>query len=364
MTDPGSGASLTAILTRIMKMWGPGMVRTLWKTRGLQAGMIRARRRRQRLLLDEGILVPVGIGISPTMNCNLSCEGCYSKNHPREDEAAIETFDSFIASAVGMGVFLFVVTGGEPFLLPRLIDIYRKNRGVFFLAVTNGTLIDEDTAARLGSLGNVFPVVSIEGSQAETDARRGEGVYRKVLDCMQRLKKAGVPFGFSSVVTKSNISTLGSSEFIRDMITRGCKAGFFNDYIPLHAGEMCELPDNEESGLFRKRIAALKRDEPIVLIHLPHDEYDRDGRCLAVDRGAFHVNSQGYVEPCPFAHYARENIRDHSFRDILSSPFLEAIRSHPTALQKGAIGCSLVNNYTILQEIAGKTGAKPTEESG
>jgi MoaA/NifB/PqqE/SkfB family radical SAM enzyme len=325
--------------------------------------MIRARRRRQHFLLDEGLLVPVGIGISPTMKCNLSCEGCYSKNHPREDEMGIDTLDSFISSAAGMGVFLFVITGGEPYLLPRLIDIYRKNRGVFFLTVTNGTLIDDDTAATLSGLGNIFPVVSIEGSETETDARRGEGVYRKVLDCMQRLNEAGVPFGFSSVVTRSNISTLGSTEFIRAMIGRGCKSGFFNDYIPLHPDEMCELPDEEESSRFRKRLDSLKVREPIVLVHLPHDEYDRDGRCLAVDRGAFHVNSQGYVEPCPFAHYARENIKDHSFRDILSSPFLEAIRSHPTALQKGAIGCSLVNNYTILQEIAGNTGARPTEES-
>jgi len=94
------------------------------------------------------------------------------------------------------------------------------------------------------------------------------------------------------------------------------------------------------------------------------DEYDKTGRCMAVSGGSMHINAQGWVEPCPFAHFARENIKDHSFREILRSPFLEAIRKHPTVLQHGAIGCSLVNNRAILEEIAKTTHARATNRAG
>ncbi len=67
------------------------------------------------------------------------------------------------------------------------------------------------------------------------------------------------------------------------------------------------------------------------------------------------------MEPGPFAHFVRENVKDQSFMDILRSPFLDAIRKHPDALQQGKIGCSLVSNRDILEDIAVRTGAKPTD---
>ena len=50
----------------------------------------------------------------------------------------------------------------------------------------------------------------------------------------------------------------------------------------------------------------------------------------------------------------------HGFREILESPFLKALRDHPTALTKGDIGWALVSNGEILKRIAGEHGAVST----
>jgi MoaA/NifB/PqqE/SkfB family radical SAM enzyme len=177
---------------------------------------------------------------------------------------------------------------------------------------------------------------------------------------MDLLKKERIPFGFSSVVTSESAATLGDDAVISGMIDRGCTVGFFNELIPIGPEDNDLVPDTAQRKWFAERVSHLRKAHPLVLINLPADEYDDNGRCMSVGSGAVHITSSGDVEPCPFAHYARENVMRCSFRDILYSPFLEAIRNHPTALRCGEIGCALVNNRALLEEIASETGARST----
>jgi MoaA/NifB/PqqE/SkfB family radical SAM enzyme len=369
MSSQNTAVGLTRTLLRIASARGPGALQVLWRTRRLQAGLARSRRRRARVFKQEGLHVPMGIAISPTARCNLACEGCYSRRHPTDGEMPVETIDALLGEATALGVFLFVITGGEPYLRPEMIDLYERHRNVLFLTVTNGTLIDAAVASRLAGGGNLLPVVSIEGTRERTDDRRGEGVYDRAIECMRHLAGARIPFGFSTVVTRGSTVPLGSEEFIGEMVGRGCIVGFFNEFIPVGSDREAGAPDGDGRGLvpdagerdrFTGRLERLRRRFPIVLLNLPADEYDADGRCMSVSSGAVHVNARGDVEPCPFAHYALENVARCSFRDILSSPFLSAVRSHPTALRRGEIGCALVNNRDTLRAIAEETGARPT----
>jgi MoaA/NifB/PqqE/SkfB family radical SAM enzyme len=274
-----------------------------------------------------------------------------------------ETIEELVRESSELGVFFYVITGGEPYLRSGMLDIYSRYRNVLFLTVTNGTLIDADVAERIAEAGNVFPVVSIEGTREMTDTRRGDGVYDRVISCMDLLKEMRVPFGFSSVVTRESADLLSGDAFVSGMVERGCTVGFFNEFIPIDPGEKGYVPDESQRRVFRERIDRLKREYRIVLLNLPEDEYDDAGRCMAVGSGAMHITARGEVEPCPFAHFARENVTSCSFRDILRSPFLAAIRAHPTALQCGEIGCSLVSNREILEGIADRTGARSTNLS-
>jgi MoaA/NifB/PqqE/SkfB family radical SAM enzyme len=355
-------------ISRMVRLWGKRLFRTVYKTRRLQLGLVRSGVRRRRNLKNHGLLDPLGIGISPTARCNLSCRGCYARFHPTDGEMAYSEVRRVIGSAIEAGVFLFIVTGGEPFLRQDLLKIYEEFRSALFWTVTNGTLIDQKTAERIARLGNVVPIVSIEGGKEETDKRRGEGVYHRVTAAMDLLKRAGVLFGFSSVLTTDSIEHLGSTEFVSAMREAGCTIGIFNEFIPLSEKDKEALPTIIQKKQFGERLknfrrgGNLRRNEPIILIHLPYDEYDENGRCMAVSGGGMHINAKGWVEPCPFAQYARENVTESSFKEALQSPFLEAIRAHPTLLLHGEIGCSLVNNRETLQKVARLTGAGPTND--
>lgn len=357
---------LNDILVRMVKFWGAGaLLKKLWRLRVLRYGIFKSARRRKKILKKEGLQVPMGIGLSPTMKCNLTCQGCYARFYPEENELTFEEIDAFISSAKEFGVFFIVITGGEPFMRPEMLHIYKKHRDLLFLVVTNGTFINEEIAREIAKSGNILPMVSLEGTREQTDERRGEGIYQKVMECMKLLKKQGIVFGFSAVFARKTIDYLGSEAFVEDMIKAGCTAGFYNELIPMDHSDLALIPGEKQQKTFKINLERLRNEKPIVLVHLPDDEYGKDGKCMPVSTGSIHVNTQGYAEPCPFAHFARENIRNHSFREILQSPFLEAVRRHPTLLKRDAncYGCSLAGNRELLEEVAQQTGAKSTEIS-
>ena len=119
------------------------------------------------------------------------------------------------------------------------------------------------------------------------------------------------------------LKDLSSEEFTDEMIAKGCILGFHTEYVPVASGLDASMMLGEAERLeFRQRILRLRRTKPIIIAHLPDDEYDSEGRCEGVAGGTVHINSQGYVEPCPFCHYACDNIRDRSLEEVINSPFL------------------------------------------
>lgn len=345
-----------------IRLQSHGVLRGFWKLQGWGRHALASRLRRKRLERTESLKVPAAIAFSPTMRCNLSCVGCYARDYPQDNELPLETIDQMLASAERMGVFLFIITGGEPLLREGILKVFRNNRRILFLMITNSTLLDRETAKQIAISGNILPVVSLEGSQKETDARRGLGVYQQVERAMRHLKSQGVTFGFSAMVAKDNFQILGSEQFIDQMTELGCALGFYTEYVPLGSGVKWELVmEEKERGQFRERILQLRRTKPIILVHLPDDEYDDQGRCKAIIGGSVHVNAEGYVEPCPFAHFASDNIKEKGLDQVLRSQFLARLRSSDAIIRRGRVGCAMVENREILKHIAAQAGAQPTD---
>ena len=74
-----------------------------------------------------------------------------------------------------------------------------------------------------------------------------------------------------------------------------------------------------------------------------------------------HINAQGYVEPCPFAHFAANNIKEETLEEIFRSRFLRQIRSSNAVFRRGRVGCALLENLDALKDIAAKNDARPTD---
>ena len=343
---------------------GPGATRTIFaRPRELLGEFLSGERRRLESQARLGVPVPRFCIFSVTWRCNLGCAGCYAKNYVRGNELRLDEIERVLHEARDLGSFLFVIVGGEPLMLPGLMDAMSRVDGALFLMFTNGTLLDDAAAAEIARAERVMPIVSTEGAADDTDLRRGSGVSAKVSAAMEALGRAGVPFGFSSMVTRRNLDRVTSREWFDGMWSRGARLGFLIDYIPFphELDEALVLRDEDYERKYRAVLARYKEARPLVM-NFPADEYD-GGTCQAAGTGFIHVNADGFVEPCPFSHYARENVRDKPLHEILGGPFLSTLRREVTQLPNPLGKCLLFEHQTEVAEIARRTGGFPTERS-
>src|SRR5699024_6621794 len=149
--------------------------------------------------------VPWAILMDPTSACNLKCTGCWASEYDKTDSLSYETLDRIIREGKELGIYMYIYSGGEPLVRKDdLIKLAETHDDCSFLSFTNATLVDEEFAKKLGELGNFGLAISVEGFEDETDMRRGNGTYEKVIEAMDILKKEGVVFGFSTCYHKYN----------------------------------------------------------------------------------------------------------------------------------------------------------------
>ena len=309
------------------------------------------RHRRNQCHIDGSI--PSVLAVSPTMQCNYNCKGCYSRGRPTNDELSTGELDALFSEAEELGVHSIVLTGGEPFLRSDTLDLIARHRRLLFFIITNGSLTTSDMARRIARSGNAIPLVSIEGSSADTDERRHPGAHETALRAFDHLRKAQALFGFVATNTAANTAQLATESFIDQMVAVGCAVGFFTEYVPCGPNPNPDwVLDEATRASFRERILEFRRSKPIVLSHFPDDEYGKENRCSAAGRTSLHINSQGDIEPCPFASIARENIRHGGLIAACRSPFLRAIREQPNLLQRQRYACSLFEHRAELDGLA------------
>lgn len=312
---------------------------------------------------EYNVHLPNFMVISPTMKCNLHCKGCYAAEYDTSRELTFYELDNLLKDAKDLGMYFFTFSGGEAFFRNDLLDLWEKHNDCYFQVYTNGTLLDDKMVDRLVKLGNVMPMISVEGSREQTDFRRGAGVYDKVIAAYQRLNEAGVMFGFSATYTRSAADYMASDEFIQIMIQRGCKVGWFFQYVPV--GENPDLSymatPHQRARLHEKVEEWRHRDDcPIFIGDFWNDGPYVDG-CMAAGERYWHIISDGSVEPCVFVPFAVDNIRQKSLVDIARSPFFTYIRNQlPYDGEDNLLRpCMILDHPDVLREVVTKFGARP-----
>ncbi len=312
-----------------------------------------------------GIHVPWAILIDPTGRCNLRCKGCWAAEYDRTKDMDFDTLDRVLTEAEELGIRFFVVSGGEPTIrMQDLLSLAAKHDESVFHVFSNGTLITAGIAQRLADLGNVTFAISIEGLEASTDARRGHGVFRKVMVAMDNLRDAGVVFGFSATYTRLNTEEIGSDEFIDLMVAKGCRLGWLFTYIPVGGGADLDYMATPEqrAGMFRK-VQEWRGKKPIFIADFWNDG-EAVGGCIAGGRRYFHINSAGDVEPCAFVHYSDVNIKDCSVVDALRSPLFKAYQKNQPFNPNLLRPCPIIDNPEFLEKVVLESGAHPTQGNG
>jgi len=298
----------------------------------------RVRRRHEA----SGLHVPPFVIYSITGRCNLRCAGCYANllHQAPRPEVSDERVIGILREARDLGVSVMLLAGGEPLLRPRLLDFTEAFPEILFLLFTNGSLLTEEIVCRLRSQQHVVPVLSLEGGEAETDARRGAGTHRTVTRAMQRLHEGGVFFGTSTTLTRANFALVTGEPYISRMVRQGCKLFYYINYVPVAPGtEDLQLSPAQVSDL-EARLTRHRQSLPAVFIAFPHDEIALGG-CLAAGRGFLHINPYGDVEPCPFSPYSDRNLTEMSFAEGIGSPLLQRILRSGVVLDETDGQCAL-----------------------
>lgn len=322
--------------------------------------MIRANREKY------GCNIPWLILFDPTSACNMHCVGCWSGTYGHKNNLTFEDMDKIVTEGKELGVYLYMMTGGEP--LVRKKDILRlceKHNDCMFAAYTNSTLIDEELCKEVVKLGNLTFMLSIEGTPQTNDARRGVGHYDAVMKAMDLLKKYGIVFGTSICYTRANIEAVTSEEFFRFIASKGARFGFFFHFMPVGNNAVPELMPTVEQR--KKMIQQIRyiRSKDCDIDFYPMD-FQNDGEfvggCIAGGRNYFHINSRGDAEPCVFIHFSDSNIHDKSILEMLKSPLFMKYHEGQPFNRNHLRPCPMLENPDMLRKIVAETGARGTNE--
>lgn len=301
---------------------------------------------------EKGFYPPDAMLISPTMRCNLRCYGCYAAAYSTEEDLPFEVIDRLVGECKEMGIHLVLMTGGEPFLRKDLFDLFEKHKDTLFQIYTNATLIDEKMVEQFVALGNVVPAISLEGLKEETNARRGNGQFDRIVKVMNWLKHAGIFFAVSTTQTSQNTDVLTSDVFIDFLVEKGCILLWNFHYVPIGRDpDLSLMATPEQRNWMRERLIYFRATKPMLFVDFWNDGCLTQG-CIAAGRKYFHVNARGDVEPCVFCHFASDNIKEKSLSEALNSPLFREIRSRQPLSENYFRPCLLIDHPQQGKEIA------------
>jgi len=228
-----------------------------------------------------------------------------------------------------------------------------QNPDLLFLMFTNGTLINQEVAARLSRLGNLTPAFSVEGLQAYTDDCRGQGVFDTVIDKIKLVRQAGVPFGISVSVTRLNNMEVLSDQFLDLFFNQlGAFYAFFFQYLPVGRQPSLELmPTPGERLSFWHRVWHVVEEKQLFLIDFWNHGPLAKG-CISAGRagGYLYIDWNGNIMPCVFVPYSAANIHQvyqngGNLNNVWASPFFQAIRQWQASYGYGEQKLSAEGNW-------------------
>lgn len=306
--------------------------------------------------------IPWTILLDPTTACNLKCKGCWAAEYGNSLNLSYEQIDNIISQGKELGIYFYIFTGGEPFVRKKdILKICEKHNDCEFLIFTNSTLIDEEFIDEMLRLKNIVPAISVEGSEFTTDARRGDGIYNKVIKSMKLLKDNKLPFGISCCYASQNYKSIISEEFVDQMIENGALFAWYFHFMPVGKGTGKELlPKPDQRKHIYHQLRKFRKTKPLFFLDFQNDaEYI--GGCIAGGRNYLHINANGDLEPCVFIHYSDSNIKEKTLVESLQSPLFMAYHDGQPFNENMLRPCPMLENPNLLRDMVKKSQAKSTD---
>lgn len=341
--------------------------RLLWKLTwnlGVKGALSVMRHRRR---MRQGRFFPPFLYVSIINSCNLRCQGCWVDVAHKQNTIDLPAMNRLISEAKSQGNTFFGLVGGEPFMHPEILEIIAAHPDCYFQVFTNGHFITDEKARRLFELGNVTPLISVEGNEIISDERRGRaGVYNRTLAGIENCLKHNVMTGVCTSLAKTNIDHLLTEAWVDRLIEMGVLYTWFHVYRPMGpdaSTDLCLTPEQQRRA--RQFVVDMRAKKPIIIIDA---YYDGEGKalCPAANGISHHINPWGDIEPCPIVQFSKESIHpDRDSRSLAdkfeSSAFLADFR---TLAQQTTRGCIVLERPDLLAQLVEKHGAKDSTARG
>lgn len=319
-------------------------------------GMLAVRAYKSRL--KRGELYPPFMFVALTNTCNLRCHGCWVEKEGTARHLPAEDLDSLIESGKRKSAYYYTLLGGEPMMYPGIWDVFKRHSDCYFQVITNGMMFTKKNTRRLQRLGNVTPLISLDGFEQTNDQRRGAGVWDAAHEGLQRLKSERIFYGIATTVTAKNLDDVLSDEYIQHFVDQGAMYLWYYIYRPVGDEPHPEYCLTEEQILeTRRRMLTLRRKHPMLII----DTYwtaDGEAFCPAAMGMGFHIGPEGSIEICPPLSFATDLIRDNQgdvAKTLAESKYLQGFSKFVTNRTKG---CVILENPEELVDYIKGHGAK------
>ncbi|MDA1138278.1 MAG: radical SAM protein [Planctomycetota bacterium] len=308
--------------------------------------------------MKKGEYFPPFLYISIINSCNLRCQGCWVDVAHEESKIEVEAMNKLINEAKEVGNSFFGILGGEPFMHPELFEILESHPDCYFQIFTNGQFITDEVAKRLRAVGNVTPLISVEGSEIVSDERRGrKGVYSKTMRGLEAALDNKLITGVCTSLCQSNYEELLNEAWLDKLIEMGVMYAWFHVYRPvgpvMHA-ELALTPDQQLQA--RRFVVEMRAKKPIAIVDAYYDG-NGEALCPAATGMSHHINPWGDIEPCPIVQFAKESIHDdrHIRETFAQSEFLKDFRQTAAEATRG---CIVLERPDLLKELVDRHGAK------
>jgi MoaA/NifB/PqqE/SkfB family radical SAM enzyme len=325
--------------------------------KGVRSVELHKRRRRR------GENFPPFLFISIISSCQLRCQGCWVDVAAPSQKMSLEELNRIINDAKAHGNAYFGILGGEPFMHPQLLDLFAAHPDCYFQVFTNGQLITDEVARQLAALGNVTPLISIEGSDVVSDERRGRmQVLSKTMLGLEACRRHGLLIGVATSVCQTNID-LVSEAWLRRLIAMGVHYVWFHTYRVVGPKPNAQLALTPEQVLdVRRFIVRMRAKVPIAIVDAYWDDRG-EALCPMATGISHHIGPGGHIEPCPVIQFATNTVRDNpSIYDAMTqSAFLRDFRE---AAAGATNGCIVLERPDIVRDLVHKHGARDSTQRG
>ena len=277
---------------------------------------------------------PLDVQIELTENCNQKCFHCY--NHWRyseeigKNELKEKDFLLIVKKLVVVGINSFTLTGGEPFLRPKLLFSileYCNQNNIKAGINSNATLIKNNDAGKMRDLGVTHVLVSLLGTEKTHNKITNSNTFKKACDGIMALVDNKVKVSVNMAVSKLNfceirdvskiVKNLGVSEFCATPI------------VPSHQLHKDFLLSGEECKQMLRILLNIKEElrlnidtlEPIARCLFGEQEEDEfisffGNRICSAAVTTCVISSKGTIRPCIHADMEFGSLLEENFSDI------------------------------------------------